>query len=83
MSVLLLYIIYNSVQWVACQSNKCNLAVKITVNKMDPNNKTIDVKSTGSEGYMLIDTLYDRYIVRCIINRSVPRFLPAYMSIEW
>ena len=59
MSLLLVLYMYNSpgslpVQSVACQSNKCNSAVTITANKMDANNKTIDSKSTGSEGYTSI-----------------------------
>ena len=59
---------------VACQSNKSNSAVTITANKMDDNNKTIDVKSTGSEGYTSINV---SYIVQYIIHRSDPRLLPA------
>ena len=46
------------VQAGACQSNKSNLAVTTTANKMDANNKTIDSKSTGSEEYTSIDVRY-------------------------
>ena len=50
-----------SVQSVACQRKKSNSAVTIAANKMDANNKIIDSKSTGSEGYTSIDyhTSYD------------------------
>ena len=76
-SLLLLYITHLVAcqwQWVACQSNKSNLAVTFTANKMDANNKTIDSTSTGSEGYTSIDV---SYIIQCIMHQSDPRLLPG------
>ena len=46
---------------------KSNSTVTIIVNKMGAINKTVDSKSTGSEGYTSIDV---PYIVQCMIHRS-------------
>ena len=71
-------------QSVACWNKKSSLAVTVTANKMNSNNKSIVSKSTGSGGIhrlMYHTSINVSYIRRCIIHHSALVIgLPSYST---